>query len=373
MVRFFALEPVSPADRDALRALSSSFSASDAFVPMQRWNVDDDRVAAFLAVASLRGVRVFHDAVFLPPPTGTRCAGSEMFGNALQKKLQAEKHPLNGEGALIIIADGGVYAQELTAGLGMTFDRDVVGPASRSSGPRTHGTMCALDAYLAAPKARFGDLHVANGEMAVASDLFSGFSELWRGLTKKEHFPGYNACVVSVSMYVPVDSATVDMALPPTVRLMMNELHPLWAATRSLGENGFDVLVAAGNDGCEQGAVKGLALHPSVLTIGAVDGNRIIEPRSSRGLANQKPDFSTYANFLWSQMFGPGTYDSGTSASTALAAGLIASLRSSSPATYRQNLPPNKLRDYLRPRVGKITGTGQTLTAHSTEYGWGIL
>jgi subtilisin family serine protease len=138
---------------------------------------------------------------------------------------------------------------------------------------------------------------------------------------------------------------------------------------------GADILFAAGNCGpecadsrCQRATDTGIYGANSSSVVTAVAGVVISKERigySTKGpgrLEERKPDIASYTHFA-----GSGVYpeDSGTSAATPVAAGVVAAIRRRYPASV---LSPRQLRDLLRD-TAEPHGDGD----YNYEYGHGII
>jgi subtilisin family serine protease len=89
---------------------------------------------------------------------------------------------------------------------------------------------------------------------------------------------------------------------------------------------------------------------------------------SSQGpgrLTARKPDVCAYTHFAGSAAFGSGTPDSGTSAATPVAAGLVAAIRTRWPSS---RLSPAQLRALLR-----RTAEDRSEVGFDYDYGYGVV
>ena len=107
-----------------------------------------------------------------------------------------------------------------------------------------------------------------------------------------------------------------------------------------MADEGVDILFAAGNCGQDcpdprcQGdtshSIRGANSYEHILCTAAndVNGNRIGYSSQGPGMiASEKPDISAPSHFLGSEVYGPGTPDSGTSTSCPVTAGAVAAIR----------------------------------------------
>ena len=244
--------------------------------------------------------------------------------------------------------------------------------------PVGHGTMCAYDVGIAAPKATLLDhavlLSETPGETAMSgllSDAVLAYSKL---LGVVQAMPaGRRALVVNNSwgMFSP----TWDFPVGHPGNYSDNPAHPFNVIVASLEAAGADLLFAAGNCGrdcpdgrCQFGAsqpICGANSHPSVLSVAGVDTKKQRVGYSSQGpgrLAPAKPDLSAYTHFKGSGVFPA---DGGTSAACPVAAGVVAAVRERFPASV---LAPAELRALLFKTAEDLGGTG-----FDHDFGWGAI
>jgi subtilisin family serine protease len=317
------------------------------------------------------------------------CPGNSAVGTSIDvaKRLSLSKlkvKKMDGRNVLLAIVDTGINVAHLkTKGLKPKLD---VGnswtPAGVGTGPGTHpvnhGTMCAFDACIAAPKATLLDyavlLSTTPGSTAMAgllSDAVLAYSKL-RGILSALP-PAKRAMVVSNSwgMFSP----TWDFPPGHPGNYSDNPNHPFNLIVASLEAAGADILFAAGNCGrdcpdgrCAFGAsppICGANSHPSVMSIAGVDINKDRVGYSSQGpgrLTKKKPDVAAYTHFV-----GSGVYpaDGGTSAACPVAAGVVAAVRTKYSAA---TLSPLQLRSLIQKTAEDKAHVGFDL-----DYGWGIL
>ncbi|MRH90519.1 S8 family serine peptidase [Nocardia sp. SYP-A9097] len=246
--------------------------------------------------------------------------------------------------------------------------------------PVDHGSMCAFDALIAAPQASLLDFPVLRSTRhggttmdGLLSDALAGYAQLRTVLTDQP--AATRALVVSNSW--GSFSSQWDFPVGNPGNYSDNPSHPFNVIVGSLESAGADILFAAGNCGrdCPDGRcaykdkpIGGANSHASVLSIGGVDTTNTRVGYSSQGpgrLTARKPDVCTYTHFLGSTAFGAGTPDTGTSAATPVAAGLVAAIRTHWPAT---TVSPAQLRDMLRRNTIR-RGT----TDFDYDYGYGVI
>lgn len=349
------------------------------------------------------GKPIFADPDIAPFPA--TCASDPAIGGtqdvrALHRIDPANARGLDGDRVAIAIMDTGVSASHLRArGLNNVVDRSVVwnpiemiarqGRITAPGGhPAGHGTMCAYDALIAAPKAKILDYPIistlggAQGGSSMAgalSDALKAYSDLeafW-SVTFSGTRGQYDSLVVNNSwgLYHP------DWDFPEghPGRYLDNPDHPFNVRVTALARRNVDILFAAGNCGsdCPDGrcggkvthTISGANAHPDVLTLAGVttQGGRVGyssegPPMPGMGAA-QKPDIAAATHFEGSGVY---PFDSGTSASCPVAAGCVAALRTALP---QNTMNPATIFDALR------RTTAQTLAGNpwNGQTGCGIL
>lgn len=338
------------------------------------------------AAANPNVVGVFADPVIescltcgSSPPVGTDADVAKLLARA---KFAAAG--LTGTGVYLAIVDTGINVAHLQSkGRTPTLDpRRSWTPkgvtTTPGNHPVNHGTMCAYDAGILAPKATLLDhavlLSKTPGATVMAgllSDAVLAYSKLRTILLGTP--PAKRAMVVSNSwgMFSPA------WDFPPghPGNYSDNPAHPFNIMVGSLAAAGADILFAAGNCGrdCPDGRcafngahpICGANSHPAVLSIAGVDIKKKRVGYSSQGpgrLTSSKPDVAAYTHFE-----GSGVYpeDSGTSAACPVAAGVVAAVRTKYPTAKLSSL---QLRALIKKTAEDKGGTG-----FDYDYGWGIL
>jgi subtilisin family serine protease len=349
---------------------------------------DPDRQRLVLAEATARPevVGVFSDPVI---STCLVCPGDPAVGNdrdvadQLGVKALADAG-LDGYRVPVVIVDTGINLAHLESkGRDPKFSRQrswaPAGVATRAGQhPVGHGTMCAYDVGIAAPKATLVDhallLSETPGETAMSGLLSDAVLSYSRLLTMVQAMPaGRRSLVVNNSwgMFSP----TWDFPVGHPGNYSDNPAHPFNVIVASLEAAGADILFAAGNCGrdcpdsrCRFGTARpicGANSHPSVLSVAGVDTRRRRVGYSSQGpgrLDPDKPDLSAYTHFT-----GSGVYpaDGGTSAACPVAAGVVAAVREKYPSSV---LSPAELRALLSKTALDLGGTG-----FDHDFGWGVV
>lgn len=382
--------PLSGRTPEAINLATATASSAPAFVT--RGTIDADRIDEVKTTGS--GVQVFADPeIGLFPTSG--CGAAPIGASAdVERKLDvAALHAkkLDGRRIAVAIMDTGVNVAHLrAAGMRPKLDKSVfwappgVLPMPGAY-PVDHGTMCAFDALIAAPRCTLLDFPILRsttpGGSAMAgflSDALLAYSYLM------QQFNGpswkYKALVINNSwgMYHP----SWDFPAGHPGRYSDNPNHPFNIIVGSLARAGADILFAAGNcgkscpddrcGGVTKHTITGANAHPDVLTLAGCDVNDVRVGYSSQGpaipgMAGGKPDVAAYTHFLGSQAFGVGDPDSGTSTSCPVAAGCVAALRTKLPASATS---PRDLFDQFIATAQPAPGAGP---GWNGDYGAGVI
>ncbi|MBE1593228.1 S8 family serine peptidase [Nonomuraea angiospora] len=384
--------PVPAAGGDPLslnQPLDFSLAAEDASV-LVRGTISDDELAS--RVTLLPALRPDVVGVYADPVIGTTrtCGGDPPVGtwHDVERLLNVpglSAEGLDGSGVALAVLDTGINAAHTARQLG----RGVTLDAERSWSPQgvsgkagefevDHGTMCAFDTLIAAPQASLIDIPVllstrpgGSALDGLLSDAVSAFAHLRTVLAAQP--AGSRALVVSNSW--GSFSPEWDFPVGHPGNYSDNAAHPFNLMVAELDRAGADVLFAAGNCGtqCPDGRcvypnrpIVGANSHPKALSVGGVDINGERVGYSSQGpgrLTARKPDFCAYTHFSGSKAFGDDEPDSGTSAATPVAAGLVAAVRTLWPST---RLSPTQLRALLR-----RTAEDRSEVGFDYDYGYG--
>jgi hypothetical protein len=348
-----------------------------------RGEVADEEALAELEALTAEDPHII--GVFSDPPIGhfLVCPGDPAVGNHrdIENLLgvpQLQAQGMDGTNVMVAIVDAGINLEHLQRqGKNPRFDaskswRSGVG-ITPGRGAIDRGTMCAFDTCIAAPNCTLLDyaLLKSTAVEGFLSDAVQAFSHLLQMLLA---FPDPKpALVVSNSwgMFHP----SWDFPVGHPGNYSDNPHHPFHILVESLENAGADILFAAGNGGAEcpdarcEGVttrtIYGANSHPSVLCIAGVTANRQRVGYSSQGpgrLDPEKPDLSIYTHFA-----GSGIYpaDSGTSAACAVAAGVVAAIRSVYPPS---RISPAQLRQLLR-RTAQDLGT----IGFDYSHGFGVI
>jgi len=253
-----------------------------------------------------------------------------------------------------------------------------------------HGTMCAYDALIAAPKATLLDFpmllarpvgdHHSKSMLDAAWHAYLNLAITWVS-------GSFDALVASNSWGI-FHPCLEDFPPGHRFRFIDNPRNPLHHLMRALAAAGVDIVFCGNNCGngtncaghCASGTclsktgrmIMGANAYGEVLTVGGCDTADQMVGYSSRGPSIQhmhqhKPDLVAYTHFLGSktvEMFVP---DTGVSAACPVAAGCVAALRTRvSPNT----VPPATLFQTLRNTAYKPGGGGAGWTP---DFGYGII
>ncbi|MEU8322092.1 S8 family serine peptidase [Nonomuraea sp. NPDC048881] len=386
--------PVPAAGGDPLslhQPLDFSLAPEDASVLVRGTISDDELTSRVTLLPTLRPdvVGVFADPVI---ESSLTCGGDPPVGDwhdveRLLNVAGLHAEGLDGAGVALAVLDTGVNAAHVARRLG----RGVTLDAERSWNPSgvtgragqfevDHGTMCAFDALIAAPQASLIDVPLLRSARpggsaldGLLSDAVAAFTHL---RTVLEAQPAASRSLV-VSNSWGSFSPEWDFPVGHPGNYSDNAAHPFNLLVASLDRAGADVLFAAGNCGrqCPDGRcafpnrpIGGANSHPKALSIGGVDVNGERVGYSSQGpgrLTARKPDVCAYTHFSGSRAFGDGEPDTGTSAATPVAAGLVAAVRTRWPAA---TLSPAQLRALLR-----RTAEDRSEVGFDYDYGYGTV
>ena len=253
---------------------------------------------------------------------------------------------LTGRNVNVVIIDRGLNREEIEAhrpeswGGGLITTRGIqAGTAPRSS----HGMMIARNVLDIAPEATLFDVplipeHISRPNV-FASDAEVRLDALIRKIQERNAKSGRQAAWILVNAWGVFDRSTES----PLGNYTTNRDHSLNRTVARAVAAGIDVVFASGNCGLftpfgrcgrhDRGpgrSIWGANAHPDVLTVGAISANEEWFGYSSEGPAPwggaRKPDICAPSQFCEDD--DPSTVNSGTSAASALASGIIAAIRS---------------------------------------------
>lgn len=365
----------------------------DAQTYLVRGVIDDEELTASLNAAEEHPeiVAIYADPVIEPCITciSTPAVGTDRDVAKVLCVPQLAASGMDGTGVLLAIVDTGINLAYLRShGLNPNFNatRSWVPPQQPGLPPPgelpvAHGTMCAYDALIAAPRATLIDIAVLLSRRpgqtvldGLLSDAVLAYSFLYNILTGPRRPGDFHSLVVSNSW--GMFRREWDFPVGHPGNFSDNLGHPFNRIVGTLESAGADILFAAGNCGHEcpdsrcgneiDAGIFGANSHPQVLSVAGVDIKKNRVGYSTRGpghLFNQKPDISGYTHFRGSGVF---PVDGGTSAATPVVAGVVAAFRSRFPTG--PSATPAMLRNLLT-RTAEDRGN----VGFDFEYGWGII
>jgi len=325
---------------------------------------------------------------------GTAAGNLEAIRHLLGTDVLAA-NGFDGTGVSMAIVDAGINGAFLQAGASrVQLDDAISWSAGVHSRPFSfhvgHGTMCAFDAAVAAPASTVvdiaafrpyqpraaGDDVVAGGGPlpAMLSDAVRAFGHLCDVMVADARNGRPRSLVVSCSW--EVDTAH-DHPPDSPFNYGSNPNHALNKMVGQLALLGADIIFSAGNTSSREREeaprmISGANSHSAVLTVGAVDveSRRLDISRPGPGaLASDKPDVAAFARFTGSAIMGGAVPDDGTSAACALAAGVVAAIRSGFPFDPRRpETSPAALRAIIK-KQARHTGS----QGFDHDCGWGVI
>jgi Subtilase family len=368
-------------------------SASEKFVV--RGHVEVDKLEDIPSESE--GHPIFADPHIAPFIT---CGGTPPVGAAagVATKLNVSAlaaKGLDGKGVAIAVMDTGINLAHLTTKLGFAPKFDAANswtpPGTTippGNHPVDHGTMCAFDALIAAPKATLLDFPILSssspggstmsGTLGVALLGFAQLLAFW-AVAFAPAAPKYKALISTNSWGIFHPSWDFPVGHPG--RFLDNPNHPFNVIVATLARSAADIAFAAGNCGaqCADGrcqgrtnqAIMGASALADVLTLAGCDTNdqRVgyaSQGPSIAGMYQQKPDVTSYTHFKGSEAFGPGSPDSGTSAACPVAAGCVAALRTK---VLPKTVSPAQMIVTLRQTARAVPGPA----GWNGDYGYGII
>jgi serine protease AprX len=234
---------------------------------------------------------------------------------------------IRGTGIVVGVVDGGITTPTRVAGGKIP---NVIGGAKADWGQKAlwdgHGEMCATDVLGMASDARLYDLRLPDGSDTIGALLSDAIAAFQWAITR--HQADGTPHILTNSWGIFQESWDPAYATDPN--------HPFTRKVVDALNEGILVLFAAGNCGgtCPDGrcgpdngpgrSIWGANGHPRVMTVGAANIHDELIGYSSQGpaaLDPHKPDFCSISHFE-----GYFASDSGTSAATPIAAGVVALL-----------------------------------------------
>ncbi|MEV0622650.1 S8 family serine peptidase [Nonomuraea sp. NPDC050404] len=366
--------------------LGLSRSAEHASVLVRGEIADDDLPTRWnLLTSTVREVT----GVFSDPSIGTTlaCDGNVPVGDwhDVERLLhvgELQANGYDGDGVRVAIVDGGINYEHVAGKLG----RPCLIDGYNSWNPRGtepdpgrypvgHGSLCAFNTLIAAPKAVLLDIPILrtlqSTTTGLLSDAVAAYAHLWQVLM---NLPEASRTLV-VSNSWGLNSRKDDLPPGHPGNYAGNPMHPFNVALASLEVAGADIVFSAGNGGqdCPNSNrdafydIVGANGHPKAVTVAGVDIHGTRAGYSTKGparLADNKPDISSYTHFLGSEATELRA-DTGTSTACPVAAGVIAALRTRHPGSH---LFPSQLRTLLQ-----RTAEDRSTAGFDYEYGYGII
>ena len=313
------------------------------------------------------------------------------FGNRTRAETLLEipylrrQRGLTGKGVNVAIVDQGLSAERLGVNKIEGWEvHDIKPGKTRPEAGRPHGghgMLVAANIRAVAPEVTFFDLpmlplnkitDVPKFFNETANEAFERMLDGIAANRKSGKWPGPWVIVNAWAIY--------DTTSDPEGRghYANNPLHPFNRLVDRAVAEGHDVVFGAGNCGefCSDGrcgphdrgpgrSILGANSHPGVLTVGAVRSDTIWLGYSSQGpgqpafgkKAERKPDLCAPSNFL--QDDDAATANGGTSTACALAAGVIAALR-----TRWKTLPPATMKAALNDTATPLGNGWNERTGH---------
>jgi hypothetical protein len=343
------------------------------------------------------------------PPCLPTCGTSRAVGNTqdVRDKLDVKtlkKNGLDGSGVALAIVDSGIYKPRIERLLGealnpaaMVVHLDdshswkppglVTQPGYHRLG---HGTMCAYDALIAAPKATLLDIpmlvarpvadHHSTSMVGTAMQAYQQLANTWWS-------NAFDALVVSNSwgLFHP---CLEDFPPGHPYRFIDNPNHIFHQLIQQLAADGVDIIFCGNNCGdgwncagdCASGTclsktdrmIMGANAYEEVLTIGGCDTKDQMVGYSSRGpsiagMYQYKPDLVAYTHFLGSKAVAMHVPDTGVSAACPVAAGCVAALRT------RVKPTAVKPKDLFKTLKDTAHTPGGGTPAWKPDFGYGII
>ncbi len=330
------------------------------------------------------------------------CGGTPAVGDAVAvatllniSKLTVGGRGLDGTNVAVAIMDTGInltYLSGKVSGARLDAANSWTPPGGTTLPgryPVDHGTMCAYDVLIGAPRATLLDFPILSASapggstsgrtLSVAMTAFSQLFTSWGVSFATGGVSQYAGLVVNNSW--GIFHPSWDFPVGHRGRYVDNPRHPFNLLVGAMAASGIDLLFAAGNCGptCADircagrtaGAIMGANAHSDVLTVAGCDTHDLIVGYSSQGpsiagMPQQKPDITGYTHFLGSEAFGAGSPDTGTSAACPVTAGCVAALRTK---ILFSVTPPTS----LFPQIHTTARMVPPQTAWQVDFGHGII
>jgi len=296
-----------------------------------------------------------------------------------------------GQNVNVVIIDEGldknlIPANNWGGGLDHYIDTDLVLPAGSASGT-SHGMMIARSILDLAPQAKLYDVPVIPPVIeslpVFVSSIQSAYLSLIHEIRYRRKLAPWSGPWVLVNAWGIYDTSA-DPSGSYTENTEPNGHPMINLLTKIVANYNLDVIFAAGNcgqfcpeqqcGGRDRGpgrSIWGANAHPLVLTAGAVRSDETWVGYSSQGpgpelLSVQKPDLCAPSQFC--ESYDAAQLSSGTSAACAMAAGIVAALRSN-PRWDQASITPQTLKETLTASARKP----QAPAGWDGRLGFGIL
>ena len=316
------------------------------------------------------------------PTFSNRTAAEQL----LEVTYVRDERKLTGKKVNVVIVDQGLDRAALGSRYGGGWSVGSIQPGTTVNQPGTdgltHGMMIAQNVLKVAPDVVLFDLPLAPWKISNIPVFLSyadaAFSKMRTAIAKFKTSSEFDGPWVIVNPWGIFDTRT---DLPPPDDYVNNPNHPFNKLVKEVVKDGNDVVFAAGNCGqfcpdqrcgaADSGpghSIFGANSLAAVLTIGAVRTDTVWLGYSSQGpgqsrLKHHKPDLCAPSQFCESD--DAYTTNTGTSAACALAAGIIACLRS---APAGAALTPMQLKRILIQSARRVDGS-----RWNGRLGYGIL
>jgi subtilisin family serine protease len=320
----------------------------------------------------------FHGAdAWCPDEAADPIFGNRNAAETLIRSDYLRDHRLSGQDVNVVIVDEGIDASKIPHNYAGGW---AGGPSLPGSTVDGHGMMIVRNVLALAPRAKIFDCpllppHISDVPM-FASDAQAVYDRMLTDIRYLRQLRWGGPNWVFVNAW-----AVYDRKSDPGGQYTNNPTHPFNVAIANTDGAGIDVVFCAGNCGlfCPRSncgardrgpgySIHGANSHAKVLTAGAVRTDGTWLGYSSEGpgqslLAKEKPDLCAPSQFC--ETHDAHARNTGTSASCALAAGVIAALRSRWDYAV---MSPEELRGILR-----TTARRKPNTNWNGRLGYGIM
>ena len=354
---------------------------------------DSDLLSLEKELATNRNVKGIFSDVSIQPQlvcSSTPFVGDHLEVEKLLHTFNLWEKGMDGRGVFVAIVDTAINIDYLnTKGKNPNINRTLswspnpsVKPFEASVG---HGTMCAFDACIAAPKCTLIDIPLLTSTTpggsimeGLLSDAIKAYSHLIFNVMRRHIRPGENRSLV-VNNSWGMFHESWDFPVRHPGNYSTNHNHPFNKIVLALEKEGADILFAAGNCGpeCPDGRCRGITNNgiyganssPGVLSVAGVatDLDRVGYSNKGPGrLEKKKPDITGYTHFLGSEVYSA---DGGTSAACPVVAGVVAAIRTKKPLDQSNSqTSPSAIRSLITSTAKDLGETGYDLL-----YGYGVV